>query len=364
MANYFYVNNSSHLPRGGRRYFSRSVVILPPLVFNFIPAPTGCTFSIILLNEMLLWSRFQMVFTVSSLCKQPLFHNSYKTIFMTSSVQATPDWLTAITFNNDGLIPAIAQDHKSGRILMMAWMNAEALQLTAQTQTAVYYSRSRAKLWHKGETSGHTQQVHDIRLDCDADVIVLSVTQVGGIACHTGRESCFYQRLDLSGSNPKWQTVDAVLKDPSDIYNTAKLTEVSDTIVKAATNSTTNVAESSKAPPSILQQLDQVLIERKQADSDSSYVASLYAKGLNKILEKVGEEATESIIAAKDFANSNEQADKADYDAARDELIYEVADVWFHTLVGLAWFDIESDAVLNELGRRFGLSGIDEKAAR
>ena len=93
-------------------------------------------------------------------------------------------------------------------------------------------------------------------------------------------------------------------------------------------------------------------------------MASLYAKGLNKILEKVGEEAIESIIAAKDLANRNEQTDKKQYQAARHELIYEVADVWFHTLVGLAWFDIESDAVLNELGRRFGLSGIDEKAAR
>jgi phosphoribosyl-ATP pyrophosphohydrolase/phosphoribosyl-AMP cyclohydrolase len=113
-----------------------------------------------------------------------------------------------------------------------------------------------------------------------------------------------------------------------------------------------------------LQQLDNVLAERKQADADSSYVASLYAKGLNKILEKVGEESTESIIAAKDFASCDESLDKAQYDEARHELIYEVADVWFHTLVGLAWFDIESDAVLNELGRRFGLSGIEEKASR
>ena len=105
-------------------------------------------------------------------------------------------------------------------------------------------------------------------------------------------------------------------------------------------------------------------MERKQADADSSYVASLYAKGLNKILEKVGEESVESIIAAKDFAQCDENTDKAQYDDARRELVYEVADVWFHTLVGLAWFDIESEAVLNELGRRFGLSGIDEKAAR
>lgn len=283
----------------------------------------------------------------------------------------SPTWLTAINFNADGLIPAIAQDQQSGRILMMAWMTAEALALTAQTQTAVYFSRSRNKLWHKGETSGHTQRVHDIHLDCDADVIVLTVTQIGGIACHTGRESCFYQRLDLSGETPEWQTVDKVLKDPADIY---KLSETADATYynhDDAVNSTAHSIENSldntdikTHTGSILQQLDHVLVERKHADADSSYVASLYAKGLNKILEKVGEEATESIIAAKDLAHSDQQRDKAQYDTARDELIYEVADVWFHTLVGLAWFDIESEAVLNELGRRFGLSGIDEKNAR
>ena len=279
-----------------------------------------------------------------------------------------PAWLTAVNFNADGLIPAIAQDYVSGRILMMAWMNAESLQLTAQTQTAVYFSRSRAKLWHKGESSGHTQRIHDIRLDCDADVIVLSVTQAGGIACHTGRESCFYQRLDLSGQTPEWQTVDKVLKDPAEIYHSNAATQTIPEINEApslnAVNSDTIQNDSNPSAHSILQQLDQVLAERKQADADSSYVASLYAKGLNKILEKVGEESTESIIAAKDFANCDENTDKAQYDEARSELIYEVADVWFHTLVGLAWFDIESDAVLNELGRRFGLSGIDEKEAR
>ncbi len=270
-----------------------------------------------------------------------------------------PAWLTTIKFNTDGLIPAIAQDEQSGRILMMAWMNAEALQLTAQTQTAVYFSRSRNKLWHKGETSGHTQQVHDIRLDCDADVIVLRVTQIGGIACHTGRESCFYQRLDLSGPEPQWQTVDAVLKDPAEIYHSDN-----NASTPPIDNDSINKKTQQAAHKPILQQLDHVLAERKKADADSSYVASLYARGLNKILEKVGEEATESIIAAKDLAHCDAHTDQAHYDAAREELIYEVADVWFHTLVGLAWFDIESDAVLAELGRRFGLSGLDEKAAR
>lgn len=279
-----------------------------------------------------------------------------------------PAWLTAITFNTDGLVPAIAQDHATGRILMMAWMNAESLALTVQTQTAVYFSRSRDKLWHKGETSGHMQQVHDIHLDCDADVIILSVTQMGGIACHTGRESCFYQRLDLSGAEPVWETVDAIIKDPTEIYPKKENEDQKnlDKINSSTPQNNTSVNSSGidKHTGAILPQLDRVLAARKHAAADSSYVASLYARGLNKILEKVGEEATESIIAAKDLASFDARVDHDQYNAARHELIYEVADVWFHTLVGLAWFDIESDAVLNELGRRFGLSGIDEKAAR
>lgn len=123
-------------------------------------------------------------------------------------------WLDTVNWNSDGLVPAIAQDAQSGRILMMAWMNREALQLSAERGEAVYWSRSRNKLWHKGETSGHIQKLHEIRLDCDEDVIVLQVEQLGGIACHTGRESCFYRVL----KDGAWQSVDPVLKDPSDIY--------------------------------------------------------------------------------------------------------------------------------------------------
>lgn len=123
-------------------------------------------------------------------------------------------WLDAVNWNSDGLVPAIAQDAETGRILMMAWMNRESLQLSAERGEAVYWSRSRNKLWHKGETSGHIQKLHEIRLDCDEDVIVLQVEQLGGIACHTGRESCFYRVL----KDGQWHTVDPVLKDPSDIY--------------------------------------------------------------------------------------------------------------------------------------------------
>ncbi len=124
------------------------------------------------------------------------------------------DWLDEVKWDNDGLVPAIAQDHKTGRILMMAWMNREALALTVTENRAIYYSRSRKKLWRKGEESGHVQQLHEVRLDCDADVIVMQVAQVGGIACHTGRESCFYRVFD----NGEWKAVDTVIKDPKDIY--------------------------------------------------------------------------------------------------------------------------------------------------
>ena len=123
-------------------------------------------------------------------------------------------WLDEIRFNAEGLIPAIAQDATSGRVLMLAWMNREALKLTAEKKQAVYWSRSRRKLWHKGEESGHTQQVREIRFDCDEDVILLKVEQMGGIACHTGRESCFYRQLQ----DDQWVEIDAVIKDPEDIY--------------------------------------------------------------------------------------------------------------------------------------------------
>ena len=126
------------------------------------------------------------------------------------------DWLDDINWNSDGLIPAIAQDYQSGRILMLAWMNREALALTVAEQRAIYWSRSRGKLWRKGEGSGHVQKLHELRLDCDADVIILMVEQLGGIACHTGRQSCFYRVYD----NASWKIVEPVLKDPAAIYAT------------------------------------------------------------------------------------------------------------------------------------------------
>jgi phosphoribosyl-AMP cyclohydrolase len=123
-------------------------------------------------------------------------------------------WLNRVNWAEDGLVPAIAQDAATGRVLMVAWMNREALKRTADSGVAVYWSRSRKKLWRKGEESGHTQIVKEIRLDCDQDVVLLQVEQQGGIACHTGRESCFYSKL----VNGEWVETDAVLKNPDEIY--------------------------------------------------------------------------------------------------------------------------------------------------
>jgi phosphoribosyl-AMP cyclohydrolase len=124
------------------------------------------------------------------------------------------NWLDEVKWTQDGLAPAIAQDAASGRVLMFAWMNREALQKTQQSGEAYYWSRSRSRLWHKGEESGHVQKVRSIRIDCDADVILLAIEQAGGIACHTGRESCFYREL----AGGVWVTKEPVLKDPKEIY--------------------------------------------------------------------------------------------------------------------------------------------------
>ncbi|MDO9243633.1 MAG: phosphoribosyl-AMP cyclohydrolase [Rhodocyclaceae bacterium] len=126
----------------------------------------------------------------------------------------TKKWLNEVKWDEQGLIPAIAQDAETGAVLMFAWMNREALEKTAQLGEAVYWSRSRRKLWHKGEESGHTQKVREIRTDCDSDVVLLKIEQTGGIACHTGRRSCFFHKLE----NDCWLDVEPVLKDPKEIY--------------------------------------------------------------------------------------------------------------------------------------------------
>ena len=133
-------------------------------------------------------------------------------------MNAAPKWLDQIKWDAQGLVPVIAQEVGSNDVLMFAWMNRDALARTVASGQAVYWSRSRNKLWHKGEESGHFQQVHEIRLDCDEDVVLLKIEQVGKLACHTGRHSCFFQKFDAYAGEPDWVAVDPVLKNPTDIY--------------------------------------------------------------------------------------------------------------------------------------------------
>ncbi|HVF64989.1 MAG TPA: bifunctional phosphoribosyl-AMP cyclohydrolase/phosphoribosyl-ATP diphosphatase HisIE [Casimicrobiaceae bacterium] len=219
--------------------------------------------------------------------------------------------IDAVAWNDDGLAPAIAQDATSARVLMLAWMNRASLEATMTSGFAHYWSRSRNKLWKKGETSGHVQRVREIRLDCDADALLLVVEQHGGIACHTGRERCFFRQL----KDGEWEEVDSAG------------CHVSPLSVIAAT-----------------------IAERRSADPASSYVASLLAKGDDAILKKIGEEATETVIAAKGTDPG--------------QLTHEIADLWFHCLVLLARKGLGPDDVLRELARRHGTSGLVEKASR
>jgi phosphoribosyl-AMP cyclohydrolase len=124
------------------------------------------------------------------------------------------NWLDEVNWDANGLVPVIAQEHDTGDVVMFAWMNREALQLSSDTKQAVYWSRSRNRLWRKGEESGHVQKIHEIRLDCDEDVVLLKIEQVGGIACHTGRHSCFFKKLE----NDNWLVDQPVIKDPHEIY--------------------------------------------------------------------------------------------------------------------------------------------------
>jgi phosphoribosyl-ATP pyrophosphohydrolase/phosphoribosyl-AMP cyclohydrolase len=220
--------------------------------------------------------------------------------------------ISQIDWAKNDLIPAIVQDSSSNKVLMLAYMNKEAVELTLSTNLAHYYSRSRKKMWKKGESSGNFQHVKEIYLDCDLDTILLKVVQDGGCACHTGRESCFFNRVDMDEA-------------PSEIISNMENYSISD-------------------------KLYHTLQERKLADPKTSYVASLFKKGENSILKKVVEEAGEFCFAVKD----NDEK----------EIVYEAADLAFHTLVALAGKNINPDLIKQELKRRFGISGIEEKNSR
>jgi len=247
------------------------------------------------------------------------------------------NWLDEVRWNADGLVPAVAQGTASARVLTLAWMNREALATTQASGLAHYWSRSRARLWQKGETSGHVQRVREIRLDCDRDAILLIVEQAGGIACHTGRERCFYRRLE-SG---RWRDVEPVLKDPESIYGHAA--------APAGAEPTAAPIVSPQAGDT-LATLAATIASRLGGDPHASYVASLVAGGNDAILKKVGEEATETMLAAKG--------------GDRAAITHEVADLWFHCLVLLAHHGLSPADVLGELDRRRGTSGLAEKASR
>lgn len=223
-----------------------------------------------------------------------------------------PTLISAINWENAPLLPVVVQDVESNEVLMLAYMNEEALNLTLQSGLAHYFSRSREKLWKKGESSGHFQHVKEAYLDCDNDTLLLKVIQDGKVACHTGRVSCFFNRIDT----------EEIPKDP---VCEMKNYSVSDKIYH-------------------------IIQERKNADPKTSYVASLLHKGENSILKKVVEEAGEFCFAIKD---NN-----------KHEIVYEAADLMFHTLVALGYKNINPDLISQELERRFGLSGIEEKNSR
>jgi phosphoribosyl-AMP cyclohydrolase / phosphoribosyl-ATP pyrophosphohydrolase len=211
-----------------------------------------------------------------------------------------------VRFDDRGLVPAIARDATSGVVLMLAWQNAEALRLTLETREAHYYSRSRSKLWKKGETSGHVQRVHDLRLDCDGDAVLMLVDQTG-VACHTGHPTCFFTSPEGEAEQP--------------------------------------------AAGGILGLVHETILQRRDAGDSKSYVRSLFEGGPEAIFAKVTEEAGELVDASR-----RDLGDKA--------LIHEAADLWFHSLVLLARHDLSPEMVFAELQRRFGRSGLDEKATR
>ena len=210
-----------------------------------------------------------------------------------------------IKFDANGLVPAIIQDYESGQVLMLAYMNKEALEKTAATGLTWFYSRSRRSLWQKGETSGNTQQVQQIYFDCDADTLLVKVNQ-SGAACHEGTFSCFSRTLDgAEHQSPQ-------LAEPGEIYGNPAM--------------------------SVLYELYEVIKARRDNPTEGSYTSYLFDKGQDKILKKVGEESAETIIGSKNMNKS--------------ELIYEMADLWYHCLVLLAFHKVTPTELLNELKSR------------
>ncbi len=221
----------------------------------------------------------------------------------------TEDLWREVRFDAAGLVPAVVQESGSGRVLMLAYMNRESLARTLKTGYTHFFSRSRQSLWKKGETSGHTQAVVSIRLDCDGDAVVVEVEQVGP-ACHTGEPSCFFRRV--AGQRL--------------------------------------VRSTEEATGAVLERVYRVIRDRKSHPISGSYVAALFADGLDRILKKVAEESGEMLLAAKN--------------GDRDQIVWETADLWFHSLVALGYYDIPPAMIFQELQRRFGARGPHARGRR
>lgn len=220
-----------------------------------------------------------------------------------------------VNWDNSRLIPAVVQCANSGVVLMVGFVNQEALKFTLRTGFMHYFSRSKGRIWRKGEVSGHFQKVIEAFLDCDNDTLLFKVDQEG-VACHTGRQSCFYHQINLT---------------KGEVENIGQIIDMSEKY-------------------SVLDRLYHTLQEKKNVSPSQSYTASLYAKGSNEIYKKIIEEASEFILALKDN-------DKT-------QIIYECADLVYHMLVGLSDKNVNLDLVKCEIKRRFGMSGLDEKNSR
>lgn len=273
------------------------------------------------------------------------------------------------------LLPVIVQDAGDGAVLMLAYMNEEALNLTLRTGYAHYFSRSKGRIWKKGESSGHVQLVREVFLDCDNDTLLLKVEQCGGSACHTGSRSCFFKEISLQKDGENVESPSACSAKNSTMQNFTganSAAERSTQNLDAVSQNSTLKNSAEKSPYGILDKIYHVCLDRKlNGESALSYVASLYAKGENAYLKKIAEEACEFALACKDLSRSGLYADVARESFGehrtgepRYDVIYEGADLLFHLLLALAAHNIHPDALLDELARRQGLSGIEEKRSR
>ena len=307
-----------------------------------------------------------------------------------------------------GLLPVVVQEVASGEVLMLAYMDEEALNLSLETGFAHYFSRTKNRIWKKGEQSGNVQKIEDAYLDCDNDTLLIKVEQKGGAACHTGAKSCFFRKI--SGSNFSDDS-EQNLTDAGGriLMGELNLADENGLNLGGGQNLAAFTAQAKKPTYGIIDEIYHVILERKlNADPQTSYVASLFKKGENAVLKKVGEEATELVMACKDasaarrFENladkhasesSNlkktqtsqaqilshdeqdlnsrnlaqgvkEQGEKDELKKALDGVVYEAADLCFHSLIALAAHGIHPERVKAELARRFGLSGIEEKNSR